>query len=107
ILTIHYQPQRRKPFVQANGGILKNRAGLQGKLRAVMLAVALPHAGLFEKGYLLGTALRTLHLAIRPTKLNHLRFAVLKTTEVDDRLLKCFQSVHALRVRFFVRSVKY
>jgi len=72
-----------------------------------VLAVAFPNAGLFKVCDVIGAALRTLHVAIRPAKGNHLALAVFKIAEVDDRLLKCFEAVHESSMRFLVRSVKY
>src|ERR1017187_3784396 len=72
-----------------------------------MLAVALPNAGLLQVRDVLGVALRAAYNAIRPAERNHLRLAVLETTEMDDCLLKSLDAVHVLRIRLFVWSVKY
>jgi len=51
--------------------------------------------------------MRTLHRAIRPAKLNHELFAVLKIAEVNDCLLKCLYAVHVVNIGVWSWSVKY
>lgn len=66
-----------------------------------MLAVALPHPRLFEIDEVVGAALRALHDAIGPAKLNHDPLAVLEIREVDYGVLECLEAVHGSIVRLW------
>src|SRR6266851_9607213 len=71
VLAVHYQPDGSEPFVQTDRRVFEDGPGLQREPGPIMSRVALPDTRLFEVGDVIGTAVRTLHLAIRPAQFHH------------------------------------
>ena len=72
-----------------------------------MLRVAFPNTRLGQIRYLLRSAARTLHDAIRPSQVDHDCFAILEIIKVDDRFLKCVNVFHEAIIYFLAWYVKY
>jgi len=108
VLAIANQPSCREPLFQAERGILKDRADLQGKLGFRVFAVALPAAHILEICNLLRTAVRAVYLSIGPSNCDHELVAVLGIGKEGDRLLqRCGPSVHESIIRQNRWLVKY
>src|SRR6202023_3133276 len=94
VLVVDDHPDGRQPFVQAKRRVLEYRSGLQAELWAVVLAVALPHARLFEIDHVVGISARTAYNAVRPAKFHHECATVLEVLEVDNRFSQCASQFH-------------
>ena len=56
VLAIQDQPDRRKPFVQAQRGIFEDSPDLHGELSLIMADAALPAKLIFQEADILATA---------------------------------------------------
>ena len=88
VFAIHNHPHRHEPFVQAQRGILKDRARLGCELAEIVLAATLPAVILRLEENLLAAASRAGH-TIRPTVRNKVLAAVGRIGEIEDGVLKC------------------
>lgn len=107
ILAVQEHPDCRKPLFQRNWGVLKDRPGLESKARFGVRGVALPDPVLRQVADLLGAALRTLYLTIRPPQVNHKLFAMFEIREVQDRVSKGGMFAHDPSMRPLFGYVKY
>src|ERR1039458_8509148 len=107
ILAVHYQPQRRKPFVQTERGFLENSSGLEREGWLLVSRVTLPDTGLREESDFLSVATWAADLAIGPAEFYHQLAAVVEVLKVDDGLLKSLYAFHAVNIACFSRYVKY
>jgi hypothetical protein len=65
VLASGEQPQRSKPLVKADGGVLTKTSDLNGELALRVMFGASPSAALLAETYFIATASRTDH-AVRP-----------------------------------------
>jgi hypothetical protein len=95
ILAVADQPSGCQPLIQAKGRVLEDGSGLQGELRALVSAVALPQPRICQPYHVIRAAVGAFYDAIRPAQARHKGFAVLKISEVLNRFLKGFGLFHA------------
>jgi hypothetical protein len=98
VFAIYQQPNRRKPLLQCDRRILKNRSHLQGELLAWVSAAAAVEPRFFKVGNFISAALWAAHLAIGPANCDHELAAVLEVTEVLNGFLECLWVFHAVNL---------
>lgn len=85
VLTIQKHPQRYHPLIHAKPRILKDRIDLEREL--AITATAEPHVAGLDEVVLVGTATRTMNLAIGPAQLNGVFEGAFRIGEVNNGLL--------------------
>jgi hypothetical protein len=88
VLGIRDEPHCRKPFIQAERAILKNRSNLDGELAFRVVRATLPAEMLFEKTYADAPAGRAFHNAVRPSLGGKKLQTVFRTCKINDCFLK-------------------
>src|SRR5579871_409602 len=101
VLAVDEHPERRKPLIEADGGILENRSDLDREL--LFAGTALPDHPGFQEGDFLALAVRTSD-AIRPAQRGHEIDGDFLVSEELDRVEQGFKRVlgsHAYEYRRF------
>lgn len=93
VLAVGNQPHGREPDLKGDRRILENCSHAQGKLGALMLALALPHAGLLQIGNIIGIALRAANHAIQASSFDHKPAAIVVIAEELCRSRQRFGSM--------------
>jgi hypothetical protein len=106
VLAIRGQPHSRKPFVQSNRRILKDRCDFDRKFLAWMSVLAFPQFCVLKKRHFLGAAMWTDH-ATRPTQRDQKLQTGIGIREISDSLKKRFRCFHERKIHPLMRSVKY
>jgi hypothetical protein len=106
VLAGFKHPNCREPLLQSNGGVLKDRSGLEGEAWLRVRCVALPKAILGEVANLFRVALRAFHCAVWPAKAHHELFAVFEFREEQDGVSQR-RGVHEGSLSLFHRYVNY
>src|SRR6266542_556240 len=107
ILAVSGQPHCRKPFVETDRRIFKDRSDLHRKLLFRMRVLALPQFRVFKKRHFLGATMRTLH-ATRPAQSDKKLQTHIGVREISDSFKKRFRCFHnCLQLSTDNRSVKY
>jgi len=109
VLGIRDEPHARKPLVESQRGILKDRANLDGELPLGMMGAALPAKLILEEANLVAPAGRARHNAIGPAAFRDVGEAVVGNREIKDCFLKGLGSVgfHELILPRTLGLVKY
>src|SRR5260370_23148389 len=94
VLVVDNHPDSWQPLLQSERPVLEYRSGLQAELRAIVLAVALPDARLFEIDHMVRIAARATHDAIRPAKLKHEFAAGLVGFQINNRISELVSEFH-------------
>jgi hypothetical protein len=112
VLSVRDEPNARKPLVETQGRILKDRTDLDRELALRMPCAALPSELILKEAYF-GTAAGGAYHAIRPfwTARDEIVQAVLRESKVQDcfleRLRVLFNDFHVPSVRWNRGLVKY
>ena len=93
VFTVGYQPHSRKPFVQADGRLVKHRANLNRELLTALRGATLPNATAGKEHRFPCGAIGTLH-TVRPTLRRKVSQRVVRISEVNNRFSQCFRGVH-------------
>jgi hypothetical protein len=101
------EPRGGEPLLKTDRGILEDGSGLQREGRARMLRIALPDAGLFKIGDVIGAATRAFDNAIRPTQFDHELSAMLEVREPDHRVSESVWRFHKPSMQQEARYVNY
>ncbi len=97
VLAVSGQPHSRKPLVQANGRVLKDRSDLNGKFLFRVGVLAFPQFCVLKKSNFLGTTLRTSD-ATRPAERDQELQTGLRIAEISNRFKKRFRCFHTLNL---------
>jgi len=95
VLAVGEHPSRRKPLVEADGGILKDGSHLDGELALGVMAGTLPDAARGAERHALGAASRADN-PFRPAPRHKVVEAVIWIREVKNRFLEALWFSHGL-----------
>jgi hypothetical protein len=107
VLATDNQPRGGQPLLKRNRRVFKNGAGLQGKRRAFMFAVAFPYACFCQPRHVVRSTLLAFHYAIGPAEFHHELPAVLEIREPQNRLVDSVWRFHEPSMKQNSWYVKY
>ena len=94
VFAVDDKPCGREPLFQGERRIFKDGPGLEREAGPGVVGVALPHAGVCEPRYVVGTAMGAFHHSVRPAQLDHELAAMLEVGEIEDRVSEGCFAVH-------------
>ena len=94
VFAVDDKPCGREPLFERKRGVLKDGPSFEREAGHRMLGVALPNPRLCQPRNVIGAAMRAPHDAVRPAQLHHELTAMLKISEVQNRIPEGCFAVH-------------